>query len=40
MAGLLNLIRRGEIRADEQVLFWHTGGMPTLFAYAREPLQA
>jgi 1-aminocyclopropane-1-carboxylate deaminase/D-cysteine desulfhydrase-like pyridoxal-dependent ACC family enzyme len=35
----LDLVRRGEIRAGEHVLFWHTGGTPTLFAYARELLQ-
>ncbi|HFD38300.1 MAG TPA: pyridoxal-phosphate dependent enzyme, partial [Anaerolineae bacterium] len=34
MAGLLGLIRRGEIGPDEKVLFWHTGGVPALFAYA------
>lgn len=34
MAGLLGLIRRGEIGAGERVLFWHTGGTPALFAYA------
>ncbi|HET90174.1 MAG TPA: D-cysteine desulfhydrase family protein [Chloroflexi bacterium] len=31
--GLLDLIRRGAFRADEQVLFWHTGGTAALFAY-------
>ena len=36
MAGLIDLIRRGEIGADETVLFWHTGGMPALFAYAHD----
>ncbi len=34
MAGLLGLIRRGEIDPGETVLFWHTGGIPALFAYA------
>jgi 1-aminocyclopropane-1-carboxylate deaminase/D-cysteine desulfhydrase-like pyridoxal-dependent ACC family enzyme len=34
MAGLLGLIRRGEIGAGERILFWHTGGLPALFAYA------
>ena len=36
-AGLLDLIRQGFFRADETVLFWHTGGTPALFAhrYAR-----
>lgn len=32
-AGLIDLVRRGEIRTDERVLFWHTGGTPALFAY-------
>jgi D-cysteine desulfhydrase len=36
MAGLLDLIRRGEIGTSEKVLFWHTGGIPALFAYAGE----
>ena len=35
-AGLIDLIRQGEIRRDESVLFWHTGGTPALFAYAEE----
>jgi D-cysteine desulfhydrase family pyridoxal phosphate-dependent enzyme len=34
--GLLSLIRQGTFRPDETVLFWHTGGAPALFAYARE----
>ncbi len=34
MAGLLSLVRRGEIASSERVLFWHTGGIPALFAYA------
>ncbi len=35
-AGLIDLIRRGTIGRDETVLFWHTGGVPALFAYTRE----
>ncbi len=31
-AGLIDLIRRGFFKADETVLFWHTGGTPALFA--------
>ena len=31
-AGLLDLIRHGYFKADEKVLFWHTGGTPALFA--------
>jgi D-cysteine desulfhydrase family pyridoxal phosphate-dependent enzyme len=40
MAGLLALIRRGEIASFERVLFWHTGGTPALFAYAPELMGA
>ncbi|MBI3002851.1 MAG: D-cysteine desulfhydrase family protein [candidate division NC10 bacterium] len=29
-AGLLDLVRRGAFRAGEDVLFWHTGGLPPL----------
>jgi len=32
--GMIDLIRTGEISAQERVLFWHTGGTPALFAYA------
>lgn len=35
MAGLLDQIRRGEIGAEQTVLFWHTGGQLALF-YAPE----
>jgi D-cysteine desulfhydrase len=35
MAGLIGLARSGELRPDERVLFIHTGGMPSLFAYQR-----
>ena len=33
---LVDLIRRGNFKRDETVLFWHTGGAPALFAYAKE----
>jgi D-cysteine desulfhydrase family pyridoxal phosphate-dependent enzyme len=36
MAGLIGLVRRGEIGPYERVLFWHTGGTPALFAYTPE----
>jgi D-cysteine desulfhydrase family pyridoxal phosphate-dependent enzyme len=39
MAGLLGMIHAGEIAAEENVLFWHTGGIPALFAYAGELLE-
>jgi 1-aminocyclopropane-1-carboxylate deaminase/D-cysteine desulfhydrase-like pyridoxal-dependent ACC family enzyme len=32
------MIRRGAIGKDEVVLFWHTGGVPALWAYAEELL--
>jgi D-cysteine desulfhydrase family pyridoxal phosphate-dependent enzyme len=34
MAGLVDLVRTGELGARETVLFWHTGGTPALDAYA------
>jgi D-cysteine desulfhydrase family pyridoxal phosphate-dependent enzyme len=37
-AGMIDLIRRGAIGKDEVVLFWHTGGVPALWAYAEELL--
>lgn len=33
LAGLLDLIRRGQFAAGETVVFWHTGGLPAIFAY-------
>jgi D-cysteine desulfhydrase family pyridoxal phosphate-dependent enzyme len=36
MAGLIDMIRRKEFSPNDTVLFWHTGGAPALFAYARE----
>lgn len=33
MAGMLGMIRNGEIAEHEHVLFLHTGGAPSLFAY-------
>jgi D-cysteine desulfhydrase len=35
-AGLLDLVRLGRFADDATVLFWHTGGAPALFPYARE----
>ena len=32
MAGLTDLVRKGEIGSHEKVLFWHTGGVPGLYA--------
>ena len=33
MAGLREMVARGEIPAGSKVLFWHTGGTPALFPY-------
>ena len=33
MAGLIDLIRKGHYRADENIVFLHTGGQVGLFAY-------
>jgi D-cysteine desulfhydrase len=35
MAGLIGLARQGVIKAGENVLFLHTGGLPSLHAYER-----
>jgi D-cysteine desulfhydrase family pyridoxal phosphate-dependent enzyme len=34
MAGLIDLVKRGRFRADETVVFVHTGGFPGVFAYS------
>jgi L-cysteate sulfo-lyase len=31
--GLLDMIKRGAFKPGQNVLFWHTGGTPALFAY-------
>jgi L-cysteate sulfo-lyase len=33
--GMLDMIRNNEIPPSETVLFWHTGGTPALWAYAK-----
>jgi len=33
---LIDLVRKGMFKRGETVLFWHTGGAPALFAYAKE----
>lgn len=35
-AGLIGMIRRGDFAKGSNVLFWHTGGWPALFAYGKE----
>jgi len=34
MAGLMGLIARGRLTRDQNVVFWHTGGQPAVFAHA------
>jgi D-cysteine desulfhydrase family pyridoxal phosphate-dependent enzyme len=36
MGALIDLVRKKTFRSDETVLFWHTGGAPALFAYAKD----
>jgi L-cysteate sulfo-lyase len=36
MGALVDLIRKKAFRSDATVLFWHTGGAPALFAYAKD----
>jgi len=36
MGALIDMIRNQEFTSTDTVLFWHTGGTPALFQYARE----
>ncbi len=36
MGGLIDMIRNKEFTSSDTVLFWHTGGTPALFQYAKE----
>ena len=36
MAGLIDLIRKGQFTSKDSVLFIHTGGLPAMFAYHQE----
>jgi D-cysteine desulfhydrase len=36
LAGLIDLVRRKRFKADEKVLFWHTGGETALHAYVSD----
>ena len=38
-AGMIDMIRRRIITSGETILFWHTGGTPALWAYARDLLR-
>lgn len=37
---LIAMIRAGRFAPDDRVMFWHTGGAPAIFAYARELARA
>jgi L-cysteate sulfo-lyase len=39
MGGLIDLIRNGRFESSHNVLFWHTGGTPALFAYGESLLR-
>ncbi|KZN39758.1 D-cysteine desulfhydrase family protein [Pseudoalteromonas luteoviolacea] len=36
MAALIDKIKKGQLGNSKQVLFWHTGGAPSLFSYANK----
>jgi D-cysteine desulfhydrase len=36
LAGLIDLIRHGEFKTGQRVLFWHTGGTASLFAFGKD----
>jgi L-cysteate sulfo-lyase len=36
LAGLIDLLRRGEFKSGQRVMFWHTGGTAALFAFESE----
>jgi L-cysteate sulfo-lyase len=38
LGALIAMVESGDIRKDESLVFWHTGGTPALFAYEREIL--
>ncbi len=38
MAGLIDLVRRGDIARGATVVFWHTGGAPGIFGYPKDVL--
>ena len=39
MAGLIDLVRKGKFTSKDTVVFFHTGGVAALFAYAKELAQ-
>jgi D-cysteine desulfhydrase len=39
MGGLIHMIERRELSSEHSVLFWHTGGTPALFPYAKDMVE-
>lgn len=39
LGGLIDMIRKSTLSKGQRVLFWHTGGIPALFAYGEEILR-
>jgi D-cysteine desulfhydrase len=35
MAGMIDLIKKGYFKNNENIMFLHTGGSPALFAYTK-----
>jgi 1-aminocyclopropane-1-carboxylate deaminase/D-cysteine desulfhydrase-like pyridoxal-dependent ACC family enzyme len=36
MAGLIDLVRGGQIARGSTVIFWHTGGTPGIFGHPED----
>ncbi len=36
MGGLIHMIRSGNFKKEDRILFWHTGGTPALFAFSEQ----
>jgi 1-aminocyclopropane-1-carboxylate deaminase/D-cysteine desulfhydrase-like pyridoxal-dependent ACC family enzyme len=36
MGALIDLIHKNEFSKNDSILFWHTGGGPALFSYAKK----
>jgi 1-aminocyclopropane-1-carboxylate deaminase/D-cysteine desulfhydrase-like pyridoxal-dependent ACC family enzyme len=36
MVALIDLIKKGYFKEDDNVVFFHTGGLPALFLYRNE----
>ena len=39
LGGIIDMIRKSTLSKGQKVLFWHTGGIPALFAYGEEILK-